>query len=418
MTVSLRERIGIRKGSHLADGSARPLPLMQVAAKVSQTLQDLDADLRTGGFGQNSRGLARELYASFAETAVATHQTEAESLTWAIGRALAADLDAAGAPQSARILLAGLIELGEDYANAKSLELLGKTKEAVERRMARPHRAAAQTLKLSNLYRAAGASLQALQRNVASFLPAASAVGSDPDRGELIADSPGEKKDNRSRKLSFPLLSSGLVAEIARRARGNGRSVLPLWWHGHRVRASVLAAVAGIALAGLAYSLVVREGALGHHQLVASSKVASSPTAAPPVAVRLSEGTRSAIATAIGTEDDAEREIESWSQDVRKISKETFLQIGQWLNKRELVAKRIAAPSASESEPLLDLKTHDGAKAVQAKLKSLGYYHHKVDGVWGPKSAAALSRFRRDTGLGSNIAWDLATQSVLMRAKQ
>ena len=152
--------------------------------------------------------------------------------------------------------------------------------------------------------------------------------------------------------------------------------------------------------------------------MVASSKVASSPTAAPPVAVRLSDGTRSAIATAIATEDDAERAIKSWSQDVRKISKETFLQIGQWLNKRELAAKRIAVPSASQSEPLLDLKTHDGAKAVQAKLKSLGYYRHKVDGVWGPKSAAALSRFRRDTGLGSSIAWDLATQSVLMRAKQ
>ena len=49
------------------------------------------------------------------------------------------------------------------------------------------------------------------------------------------------------------------------------------------------------------------------------------------------------------------------------------------------MAKWIAAPSASQSEPLLDLKTHDGAKAVKAKLKSLGYYRHKVDGVWGPK---------------------------------
>ena len=349
---------------------------------------------------------------------MATHQTEAETLTWAIGRALAADLDAAGAPHSARILLAGLVELGEDYANAKSLELLGKTKEAVERRMARPHRAVARTVKLSNLYRAAGASLQALQRNVAFFLPAALAVGSDPDRGQLIADSSGEKQDNTSRKLSFPLLSSELVAEIARRASANGRSVLPLWWRRHRVGASVLGAAAGIALAGLTYSLIVREGALGQHPLVASSEVASSPTAAPPVTARLSDGTRSAIATAIATEDDAERAIKSWSQGVRKISKETFLQIGQWLNKRELAAKRIAVPSASQSEPLLDLKTHDGAKAVQAKLKSLGYYRHKVDGVWGPKSAAALSRFRRDTGLGSSIAWDLATQSVLMRAKQ
>jgi hypothetical protein len=416
VTVSLRERISIRKDSHLADGFARPLPLMQVAAKVSQALRDLDADIRAGGFGQNSRGLARELYASFAATAVATHQTEAETLTWAIGRGLAVNLDAAGASQSARILLAGLIELAEDYGNAKSLELLGRTKEAVERRMARPHLAAG-AMKLSDLYRAAGASLLALQRTVASTLAAASAVGSDADHGQLISDSPGEDKGNTPRKLSLPLFSSELVSEIVRHSRTNGRSVLPLWWHRHHVRASVLGAAAGIAVVGLTYSLGVKDGALGQHPLVASSEVASSPTTAPSVNARLVDGRRSAMATTIVAGDD-EGVVNSWSQGVRKVWKETFQQIGLWLNKREPMAKRIATPSASQSEPLLDLKTHDGAKAVQARLKSLGYYRYKVDGVWGPKSAAALSSFRRDAGLGSNTAWDLNTQSVLMGAKQ
>jgi len=384
---------------------------MQVAAKVSQALRDLDADLRAGGFGQNGRGLARELYASFAATAVATHQTEAETLTWAIGRRLAADLDAAGASQSARMLLAGLIELGEDYANTKSLELLGKTKEAVERRMARRHRAAAGVVKLSNLYRAAGASLQVLRRTVASL--AASAVDSDPDRGQLMAASLGDTP----RKRSFRRLSSELVAEIVRRARATGRSVLPLWWHRHHVRASVLGAAAGIAVIGLTYSLGVRDGALGQHPLVASSKVASSPTTVPSVNARLGDGRRSNIATTIVAGDD-EGVVNSWSRGVRNVWKETFQQIGLWLKKRELVAKRIAASSASQSEPLLDLKTHDGAKVVQARLKSLGYYRYKVDGVWGPKSAAALSRFRRDAGLGSDNAWDLASESALMGAKQ
>jgi len=116
--------------------------------------------------------------------------------------------------------------------------------------------------------------------------------------------------------------------------------------------------------------------------------------------------------------DDVERVVNSWSESVRKISKQTLQQIGLWLNERESVAKRIAAPSASQSEPLLDLKTHDGAKVVQARLKSLGYYRYKVDGVWGPKSAAALSRFCRDAGLGSDNAWDLASESALMGAKQ
>ena len=413
MTVSLRERISIRKDNPLADGSARPRPLMQVAAKASQALRDLDADLRAGGFGQNSRGLARELYASFAATAVATYQTEAETVIWAIGRCLAADLVAAGAWQSARILLAGLIELGEDYAGAKSLELLGKTKEAVEGRMVRPHRAAVGVVKLSSLYRAAGASLQVLRRTVASFLPVASAVDSDPDCGQLMAASLGDTP----RKRSFRRLSSELVAEIVRRARATGRSVLPLWWHRHHVRASVLGAAAGIAVIGLTYSLGVRDGALGQHPLVASSKVASSPTTVPSVNARLGDGRRSNIATTIVAGDD-EGVVNSWSRGVRKVWKESLQQIGLLLNERELVAKRISASSASQSEPLLDLKTHDGAKVVQARLKSLGYYRYKVDGVWGPKSAAALSRFRRDAGLGSDNAWDLASESALMGAKQ
>jgi len=390
---------------------------MQVAAKVSQALRDLDADLRARGFGQNGRGLARELYASFAATAVATHQTEAETLTWAIGRSLAADLDAAGASQSARMLLAGLIELGEDYANTKSLELLGETKEAVERRMARRHRAAAGVVKLSNLYRAAGASLLALQRTLVSTLPAASTVGSDPDHGQLIADSPGDEKGKTPRKLSFPHPSAELVAEIARRARTNGRSILPLWWHRHHVRASVLGAAAGIAVVGLTYSLGAKVGALGQHPSVASSEIASLQATAASVNARPVDGRRSAIATTIVAGDD-EAVVNSWSQGVRKVWKETLQQIALWLNKRKPMAKRIAILSANQSEPLLDLETHDGAKAVQARLKSLGYYRHKVDGVWGPKSVAALSSFRRDAGLGPNIAWDLNTQSALMGTKQ
>jgi peptidoglycan hydrolase-like protein with peptidoglycan-binding domain len=63
---------------------------------------------------------------------------------------------------------------------------------------------------------------------------------------------------------------------------------------------------------------------------------------------------------------------------------------------------------------LLDLKTHDGAAAVQTKLKALGYYHYTVDGIWGPMSVAALSTFRQEKGLNSDGVWDVAAQSALL----
>ncbi|HEY2110357.1 MAG TPA: hypothetical protein VGH25_01380, partial [Dongiaceae bacterium] len=83
---------------------------MEVAAKAARSLGELDGDLRAGGFGRNCRGLARELYASFTATVLATRGTEAEAMAWALGRALAIDLDRAGARRAALALLFGLIE--------------------------------------------------------------------------------------------------------------------------------------------------------------------------------------------------------------------------------------------------------------------------------------------------------------------
>jgi peptidoglycan hydrolase-like protein with peptidoglycan-binding domain len=77
-------------------------------------------------------------------------------------------------------------------------------------------------------------------------------------------------------------------------------------------------------------------------------------------------------------------------------------------------ATTVASGSAKTVAPLLDLKTRNGAAVVQTKLKALGYYHHTVDGVWGPMSVAALSSFRQEKGLTSGGVWDLAAQSALL----
>src|SRR5215472_1481887 len=112
----------------------RPLPLMQVAAKANRALGDLNSDLRAGGFGRNAQGLARELYASFTATIVATKGTDAEAMAWAIGRAVAIDLDRAGFRRGAAALLAGLIEFGNTHADPKILTRLRKTEEELRRK--------------------------------------------------------------------------------------------------------------------------------------------------------------------------------------------------------------------------------------------------------------------------------------------
>ena len=78
-------------------------------------------------------------------------------------------------------------------------------------------------------------------------------------------------------------------------------------------------------------------------------------------------------------------------------------------------ADSIVSSWTGQSVPaLIDLQARQGAVQVQARLKALGYYQGKVDGAWGPRSAAALSNFRQSTGLGLGALWDLATQSALL----
>lgn len=43
--------------------------------------------------------------------------------------------------------------------------------------------------------------------------------------------------------------------------------------------------------------------------------------------------------------------------------------------------------------------TYDNITAVQKRLKQLGYYTIAVDGIWGPKTLAAVKAFQRDYGL-------------------
>jgi hypothetical protein len=105
---------------------------MEAAARAARSLGELDADLRAGGFGQNCRGLARELYASFTATVVATRGTEAEAMAWALGRALAIDLERAGARRAALALLFGLIEFGASHADPQILARLRETQEAID----------------------------------------------------------------------------------------------------------------------------------------------------------------------------------------------------------------------------------------------------------------------------------------------
>lgn len=84
---------------------------------------------------------------------------------------------------------------------------------------------------------------------------------------------------------------------------------------------------------------------------------------------------------------------------------------------RELLAASSPAPAAPALPPkLLSLRTKADAKRVQQALAAQGLYKGKIDGIFGKRSKAALSRFRASMALPATPAWDIQTQTALLPA--
>ena len=68
------------------------------------------------------------------------------------------------------------------------------------------------------------------------------------------------------------------------------------------------------------------------------------------------------------------------------------------LNPADLLAVApagVPTASASPAEPL----SRDAISAVQSRLRQLGFYSGRIDGIWGPSMQASLQRFQQGRGL-------------------
>lgn len=64
-----------------------------------------------------------------------------------------------------------------------------------------------------------------------------------------------------------------------------------------------------------------------------------------------------------------------------------------------LIFSRVDASVTAEAANIVKGDTYANIAAVQKRLKELGYYKIAVDGIWGPKTLAAVKAFQRDYGL-------------------
>lgn len=64
--------------------------------------------------------------------------------------------------------------------------------------------------------------------------------------------------------------------------------------------------------------------------------------------------------------------------------------------------------------PILQIKNKNDAMQIQVKLRVLGFYSGRIDGIWGRRSKKALRDFRASQGLTATSDWDMETQNLLM----
>lgn len=57
------------------------------------------------------------------------------------------------------------------------------------------------------------------------------------------------------------------------------------------------------------------------------------------------------------------------------------------------------AAAKADAANIIKGDTKENIRIVQQRLKELGYYRIKVDGIWGPKTLAGVKNFQRDWGL-------------------
>ena len=196
-------------------------------------------------------------------------------------------------------------------------------------------------------------------------------------------------------------------------------------------RGGVIIAAAATALVGIAlYVLVTHDGNLIRHSLSTLTSAATSPSDASLANASTSNAPRATVPMAIGSPDKATTGALAMGTAGGTAADATEKSPPQGPESVPLTrGSPLCQGEAGSADgrcntwphghrrrdtPLLDLKTRDGAAAVQTKLKALGYYHHTVDGIWGPMSVAALSTFRQEKGLSSDGVWDLAAQSALL----
>jgi peptidoglycan hydrolase-like protein with peptidoglycan-binding domain len=83
------------------------------------------------------------------------------------------------------------------------------------------------------------------------------------------------------------------------------------------------------------------------------------------------------------------------------------------LNPADLLAAAPSGVATTTSVPPAEPLSKDAIRAVQSRLRQLGFYSGRIDGIWGPSMQASLQRFQQGRGLQATGQLNPATVTAL-----
>ncbi len=91
--------------------------------------------------------------------------------------------------------------------------------------------------------------------------------------------------------------------------------------------------------------------------------------------------------------------------------------LSEYITQKKKIKKKIEQTKGpiESGIKILSKKNKSDIKIIQTRLKELGLYNWKIDGIWGKRTQRALETFKKVVGLRPYNTWDLTTQKALFK---
>lgn len=378
-------------------------PLIEAVQNALEHLENLNDDLLMTSFSKDGRGLAKELYLSFIDAAIAANGTKHASMPWMMVRGVAIELNnSASSTEEALKIIRSL-------RNFSDADLPADVKEQLDIDLTTMR----SNLKWQELISAAE------KEDIKAGVRLANELLATPlnEEEQLTAEKLKGEFENRLRSRKRARIFWGVAAVVVvffvikDEIKSNKRQ-------SYTARPST----STTATASYSSSLAEERPPIGSGRSLTTNQVRYCVFQRARLVYLKGDPNRNMTASKFNRlVDDYNSRCSDYKYQrgvLQRVKRELEANRTKVLRGADLIAFSSSSRTTPYNGPrLLDIQSKNNAILVQKQLAKLGYYTSIIDGIWGKGSKTALQSFKARNGLGYSNVWDRETQKKLFPGK-